>query len=126
MNGAHPAGRQPGSTYWLIAKDQSGPVEVLTIERGGERALPVFSFEEEAELFLGFGGVGSGWWVRESGAGEVVSVLYGPCASIRSVALDPLPEMVAEEAFALVSLSRKRFVERLVGRGGLEDSGSER
>ncbi len=118
MNGAHPAGRQPGSTYWLIAKDRSGRVEVLTIECGGEQALPVFSFEEEAELFLGLGGVGHGWWVRESGAGEIVSVLYGPCAGVRSVALDPLPEMVSDEAVALVSLSRKRFVEHLVGRGG--------
>ena len=118
MNGAHPAGRQPGSTYWLIAKDQSDRVEVLTIEFDGERALPVFSFEEEAEPFLGLGGVGHGWWVRESGAGEIVSVLYGPCARVRSVALDPLPEMVAEEAVALVTLSRKRFVEHLVGRGG--------
>jgi hypothetical protein len=118
VNGAHPGDRQPGSTYWLIAKNQRDRVEVLTIECGGERALPVFSFEEEAELFPGFGGVGYGWWVRESGAGEIVSVLYGPCAGVRSVALDPLPEMVAEEAVGLVSLSRKRFVEHLVNRGG--------
>ncbi len=118
MNGAHPTSRQPGSTYWLIAKDQSDRVEALTIELGGERALPVFSFEEEAELFLELGGVGQGWWVRESGAGEIVSVLYGPCASVRSVVLDPLPEMVADGAVALVSLSRKHFVEHLVGRGG--------
>ena len=118
MNGARPAGRKPGSTYWLIAKDQSDQVEVLTIECDGEQALPVFSFEEEAEFFLGFGGVGPRWGVRESGAGEVVSVLYGPCAGVRGVVLDPLPEMVAEEAVGLVSLSRKRFVEHLVGRGG--------
>ena len=124
MSEAHPAGRRAGSTYWLIEKDQSDRVEMLTVECGGERALPVFSFEEEAELFLELGGVGHGWWVRESGAGEIVSVLYGPCASVRSVVLDPLPEMVAEEAVGLVSLSRKRFVEQLVGRGGLEDSES--
>ncbi len=118
MNGARSEGRQAGSTYWLIAKDQSDRVEVLTIECGGQRALPVFSFEEEAELFLGLGGVGYGWWVRESGAGEIVSMLYGQCADVRSVVLDPLPEMVAEEAVGLVSLSRKRFVEHLVSRGG--------
>jgi hypothetical protein len=118
VNGSHSEGRQPGSTYWLIARDHSDRVEVLTIECGGQRALPVFSFEEEAELFLGLGGVGHGWWVRESGAGEIVSMLYGQCADVRSVVLDPLPEMVAEEAVGLVSLSRKRFVEHLVGRGG--------
>ncbi len=117
MNEDDPAGRKPGSTYWLIAKNHNDRVEVLTIESGGEQALPVFSFEEEAELFLGLGGVGPGWWVRESGTGEIVSVLYGPCAGVRSVVLDPLPEMVAEGAAGLVSLSRKRFVERLVGRG---------
>ncbi len=117
MNGAYPNGRQPGSTYWLIAKDQSDRVEVLTIEFGSGRALPVFSFAEEAELFLGLGGVGQDWWVRESGAGEIVSVLYGPCAGVRSVVLDPLPEMVADGAVDLVRLSRKRFVEHLVGRG---------
>ncbi len=118
MSGAPPAGWQPGLTYWLLAKDRSDRVEVLTVECGGERALPVFSFEEEAELFLALGIVGDGWWVRESGAGEIVSVLYGPCAGVRSVALDPLPEMVADGAVGLVSLSRKRFVEHLVGRGG--------
>jgi hypothetical protein len=59
-------------------------------------------------------------------AGEIVSVLYGPRARIRSVALDPLPEMMAEEAVGLVSVSRKRFVEHLVGRGEPEDSGSKR
>ena len=80
--------------------------------------MPVFSFAEEAELFLRLGGVGQDWWVRESGAGEIVSVLYGPCAGVRSVVLDPLPEMVADGAVDLVRLSRKRFVEHLVGRGG--------
>ena len=119
MNGTHPAGgqpgRSPGSTYWLIAKTRHDRVEVLTIERGSEELLPVFSHEEEAESFLRLGGVGDGWRVRQSGAGEIISVLYGPCADVGSVALDPLPEMLAEEAVGLVSLSRERFVERLVG-----------
>jgi hypothetical protein len=53
---------------WLIVRDDlgagGGPAEVLTLEAGGngeldESILPVFSFEEEALLFLrlcGFGG----------------------------------------------------------------------
>ncbi|HEX7170034.1 MAG TPA: hypothetical protein VF206_04320, partial [Rubrobacter sp.] len=44
-------------TSWLIVKDdveaESGPPEVLTLGvDGDERVLPVFSFEEEALLFL--------------------------------------------------------------------------
>lgn len=117
MNGAYPTGWQPGPRYWLIVQDQSDRVEVLTIECGGEQALPLFSFAEEAELFLGLGGVGDGWWVRESGAGEIVSVLYGLCAGAKSVLFDPLPEMVAEEAVGLVRLSRERFLEHLFSRG---------
>ena len=30
------AGRPPGSTYWLIAKNENGHMEVLTVDRGGE------------------------------------------------------------------------------------------
>ena len=56
---------------WLIVRDDlgagGGPPEVLTLEAGGngeldESILPVFSFEEEALLFLrlcGFGGGGA-------------------------------------------------------------------
>ncbi|MDP8926593.1 MAG: hypothetical protein M3M97_06725 [Actinomycetota bacterium] len=110
--------RSPGSTYWLIAKDGNGPMEVLTMGLdGGDEVLPVFSFKEEAEMFLRLGGEGDGWRVRESGAGEVVSVLYGPCAGVKEVALDPLPEMVAERKVGLVSLGRKSFAEHLTNGG---------
>jgi hypothetical protein len=44
-------------------------------------------------------------------------VLYGPCARVRAVALDPLPEMVAEGTIELVSLNRSRFVNLLVRLG---------
>jgi hypothetical protein len=38
-------------------------------------------------------------------------MLYGPCADVERVALDPLPEMVLERTVGLVSMSRKRFVD---------------
>jgi hypothetical protein len=79
--------------------------------------LPVFSFEEEAEMFLGFRDVDDDWRVRESGAGELVSVLYGPCAGVKEVALDPLPEMVVERTIGLVSLVRERFIGHIIERG---------
>ena len=55
-----------------------------------EKALPVFSFEEEARMFLELGAL-DGWRVREPAVGKLTSVLFGPCAGVRRVALDPLP-----------------------------------
>ena len=111
-------GRYPGSAYWLIARNENSRLEVLaTGLTGGEKALPVFSHEEEAEMFLRLWEVGfDGWQVRESTAGELISVLYGLCASVELVALDPLPKMFAQRTLGLVSLSRERFVDLMLSR----------
>ena len=107
--------------WWLIAKTENGRVEFLTTtardEDGGE-TLPVFGYEEEAEMFLHLSGYADSWSVRESSSGEIVSVLLGPCSGTESVALDPPPEMVAEGTLSLVSLRRKRFLARLLGDAG--------
>ena len=105
----------PGPANWLIAKNENGRIEVLTLHRCGEEVLPVFGHEEEAEMYLQLGCVvGDGWRVRESSAGELVSVLYGPCAGVKEVALDPLPEMLSESTVGLVSLPRERLIEHVV------------
>ena len=104
-------------SYWLIAKNKDNWMEVFTLCSDGQREmLPVFSFEEEAEMFLRFRGAEKGWWVRESSGGELISVLYGPCAGVTVVALDPSPEMVIEGTVGLVSLHRERFVDLVVVR----------
>jgi hypothetical protein len=104
--------------WWLIAKTEYGRVEFLTMahdEDGGE-TLPVFGYEEEAEMFLHLGGYGDdGWRARESSTGEIVSVLCGPCSGTESVVLDPLPEMVDDGTLALVRLRRESFLRRLFG-----------
>src|SRR5215204_2840887 len=111
-------GQRPGSAYWLLARNGNGRLEVLAIDlAAGEEALPVFSHEEEAEMFLRLRRVGSeGWQARESTAGELISVLYGPCAGVKCVVLDPLPEMIVERTVGLVSLSRERFVDLVLSR----------
>ena len=110
--------QRPVLSYWLIAKNENGRTEVLTaLLASGEEALPVFSYEEEAELFLGTQAAGSGWQVRESTAEELISVLCGAFAGAKEVSLDPLPEMVAEGTLGLVNLSRKRFVNLVLSRG---------
>ena len=105
--------RPPGAAYWLITKTANGRVGVLTLDCGTEEALPVFSHAEEAEMFLRFGQVDNEWRVTESGAEGLISVLYGPCARVKEVALDPLPEMVALGTVGFVTLVRDRFMDHL-------------
>jgi hypothetical protein len=55
------------------------------------------------------------------------SLLYGPCSVVESVALDPLPQMVADGCVELVRLNRGRFVRRVMnGRSGPESRGRPR
>jgi hypothetical protein len=111
--------RQPPDpvSYWLIAEKRNNRIEVLTIRADDEqKTLPVFSSEEEAEMFLRFGGVAGGWRTRESSIGELVSILSGPCAGVKKVALDPSPEMVVEGTVGLVSLLRISFMALIMAR----------
>jgi hypothetical protein len=92
-------------------------MEVLTanLARGGE-ALPVFSFEDEANVFLRLGALGDDWRARETVGGELVSVLYGPCAGVDRVVLDPipLPGSLVEGLNGLLSTGREAFMRSLL------------
>ena len=109
------AARPPGAAYWLITRNESCRIEMLTIDLDEvEEALPVFSFEEEAQMYLGFEAPGVGWRIRETWAGELVSVLFGLCPHIERVTLDPLPKMVTDETGRLLIVDRKSFVQDLL------------
>lgn len=114
-----PTGRHPYSTWWLLAKNGNPRAEVLTVDSGGERTLPAFSGEAEAEMFLWLGGAfEDGWHARETSSGELVSLLSGPYADVGSVALDPSPGMAEAGTIDLVSVGRKRFVGQVFALGG--------
>ena len=109
-----PVRRMPFS---LIARHDVGRLEPLATEfTDGRRALNIFSFEEEAWLFLRLGTRG-GWWVRATGTGELLSVLSGPCREVELVALDPLPQREAEAVNRLLCVDRERFVGFLLRKG---------
>ena len=94
-------------------------MEVLRITLAcGEEALPVFSFEDEAKMFLEFDALDGGWRVRVTAAGELVSVLFGPCAGVNWVALDPLPGQDAAALVGPVSMERRVFMESLLEKRG--------
>jgi hypothetical protein len=100
-----------GREYWLVAKED-GPETPLTVSLpDGREALPIFSFAEEAEMFLWFGW--DGCRAFEVSRGELLSMLSGPRVVADAVVLDPSPEILAEMAVGLVTLSRERFVDRV-------------
>jgi len=102
----------------LIANHHNGRLGVFTLEPGSEReALPIFSFEEEAEAFLLLGTPGAEWRARRTTAGELTSLLYGPCANVKRATLDPLPVVSGEMVFDLVGPGREDFLKNFVGGG---------
>ena len=108
----------PLRPLWLVAKHENGRVGVLTLDPGSDdEVLPVFSFEEEAEVFLQLKMPGSGWRAKRTTAGEILSLLYGPCVNVKKVALDPLP-VVNEAMVDGVSLGRRSFVRNLMDERG--------
>jgi hypothetical protein len=110
-------------------------MEVLrTILASGREALPVFSFEDEARMFLELGASG-GWRVRETTTGELTSVLFSLCANVDRVVLDPVPLpgrlseglnevlSIEREAFMGSLLNWQRFRSPATGRGACSNAG---
>jgi hypothetical protein len=110
--------------YWVIAKDTKdgvGQLELLTVGLDGTgEALPIFSFEEEAEMFLWLQRTEDGHEVRETTPGQLVSILYGPCADVGRVMLDPLPGIGARMQISLLGMDRNDFVESVMGARSLD------
>ena len=103
-------------SLWLISKPEKGPMDVLTLDPGSDReVLPVFSYQEEAEVFLQLGMPETGWRARRATAGELVSLLYGPCAGVKKVTLDPLPVVGYEMVLDLVGSGREQFLRNFAG-----------
>ena len=112
--GTKPSRMLAGRSRWLVVREQANILDPMCVYVGVERVLPVFSFEEEAKLFLRLGSYEGNWRARESRAVDLVSVLRGPCADVTSVALDPLPEMLEDGTLALVGVKRKSFLEHIL------------
>ncbi len=110
-----PKDRAARRSFWLIAARTPGRLEVLTIDAGSETVLPVFSFQEKCEIFLGLEATKADWWPRETTTGELISLLLGLCARVDKVALDPLPGLGKREILGLVSTGRRHFLRHLLG-----------
>jgi hypothetical protein len=97
-DGAESAGgvlRRAGmQRYWVIAKDAK--------DRFGQLDLLAVDLDGTGEALA------------------VVSILYGPCADVGRVVLDPLPEIGASMQIRPSSLDRRDFVESVMGARSLE------
>lgn len=110
-----PDGTSRRPRYWTIVREGSSHLEVFTTDHDGRgETLVIFGFEEEAELFLGLEEMGAGWQVRETTAGELVSMLYGPYASIARVAIDPLPQRIVGTGMSPLSVHSADFTRTVV------------
>ena len=103
------------AVYWLIC-DGTGPPGALVLDLAGlGRTLPVFSFPEEAEMFLRLDGLDGDWEVREGVAGDFFPHFFRPRAGVESVVLDPLPGSMGDGAEGPVGIDPGRFVDRFLG-----------
>ena len=115
--------REDFVTFWLIERDAgtdngSRGRRVFMMGAGGDpETLPVFSFEEEALLFLRLGGLERHWHTSGFATPDLVSALTGPYRGARRVVLDPFPDIGLRGYLDALSLSRGEFVD-LLGCGG--------
>ncbi len=112
-------GRRP---LWVIAQSANDCTKVFCVGcRYGGRTLPIFSFREEVEIFLGFleeDKYSWGWQPKQILPGELISLLMGSCRDVARAALDPLP--ICEDGgitLNLVSMNREHFVRMLLSEG---------
>jgi hypothetical protein len=105
----------PSRSWYLIARREGNRLEVLTLAGQPHRdILPVFATAGAAWDFLRRGGVGGDWRVRESTAGELVSILVGHLPHVDRIILNPVFGVSAGDAEPQSS-SKKEFVSALLG-----------
>ena len=99
---------------YLIARLENNRLRVLTLTGGsyGE-TLPIFGTGRAAHDFLRRGGFGGGWRVRESTAGELISLLMGHLADVESIALDPRLDLALSGA-SPKGTSKRDFITALM------------
>lgn len=98
----------------LIVRRDGNRLNLLTLPTRGGDMLPVFSTELAARTFLRFGLLSTGWQVRESTAGELISLLMGHIADVDLVSLDPPLAVAFDEGAPVELTSKKDFISALM------------
>lgn len=99
---------------FVISRNTHHRMEVLTALASGEEALPVFSTYRAANQYLQSGDFGRGWHVRESTAGELISLLMGHIADVETVALNPYSALTGGVDASSRLVSKNAFIGSLM------------
>jgi hypothetical protein len=107
---------RPG--FWVACRSPEVLSEPLTVSVPGlGEALALFCFEEEAVLYLGYGG--DGLRPCPVGSNELVKLLLGAWSRFDLVTLDPMPGNGVGVMLRLASMQRDDFLDHLVRKHGL-------
>ncbi len=104
---------RPVLVHHVVARDHDKGMEVLRVPLEGKgQMLPVFSAWWAARGYLFAEAPGGGWHVRAYTPDEMISMLAGPCAGVKWVALDPRPGRSGGNAANV--MPRENFVDYLL------------
>jgi ABC-type Co2+ transport system permease subunit len=101
--------------FWVVLEGGTWTAPFTVFLPEGKEAIALFSAEEEAMMFCHLSKLGKKGSIRQTTAGGVLSLLYGPWAVARHVALDPLPEILGGGLLGLLTLGREHFARSFAG-----------
>jgi hypothetical protein len=108
IEGKEGLGRIRTNTFWLIVRYDAGQPMFFELETGsGANSLPIFSFEEEAQLFLRLGGLEGFWRAGETDAATLAKTRF----DAQYVVLDPFPEIGIDTLDEAVILQWEMFLD---------------
>lgn len=117
--GSGAAGRgvgRPVLMRYVVARQGDNGPRLLHVPLGfGDEALLVFTSREAAQDFVLSHALEEEWRARESSAGELISLLLGPYASIGWVLIDPFSGGPPAEGASENLIPWERFVDQLLG-----------
>jgi hypothetical protein len=103
--------------FWIMLEGSPRALPLTVFLSDGKEALALFSGEEEARMFCHLCEEGASVNLRQTTAGEVISLLYCPWCAAKHVALDPFPEILGSRLLGLLTLDRADFARRFAGLG---------
>jgi hypothetical protein len=104
------------SAFWVILEGDARGFPLTVFLPDGKEAIALFSGEEEARMFCHFRQErATNANIRQTTAGEVLSLLYYPWGAAKHVALDPFSEILGGRLMGLLTLDRADFARRFAG-----------